>query len=45
VVEIAATLDVLIVATVLGLLTRRIRERTGSTAVGDLNALRERSQP
>ena len=42
IVEITVALDVLIVAVVLGLLTRRILERTGSTAVGKLTALKER---
>jgi hydrogenase-4 component E len=41
IVEIAVALDVVIVAVVLGLLTRRIHERTGSTVVADLSSLKE----
>jgi hydrogenase-4 component E len=39
--ELAAAFDVVIVALVMGLLTRRIRERTGTTAVGRMAALKE----
>lgn len=39
--EIAAAFDVLIVTLVIGLLTRRIHDRVGSTSVGLLAALRE----
>ena len=41
IVEIAAALDVVIVAVVLGLLTRRIHEQTGTTVVANLRALKE----
>ncbi len=41
IVEIAATLDVVMVAVVLGLLTRRIHKNTGTTSVGNLTSLRE----
>jgi hydrogenase-4 component E len=40
--ELAAAIDVPIVALVIGLLARRIHARTGTTAVGRLAALRER---
>ena len=40
--ELAAAIDVPIVVLVIGLLARRIRARTGMTAVGRLAALRER---
>jgi len=39
--ELAAAVDVPVVALVVGLLTRQIHTRTGSTAVGRLAALRE----
>jgi len=39
--ELAAAFDVLIIALVTGLLTRRIRERAGTTAVGRMAALKE----
>lgn len=39
--ELAAAVDVPVVALVVGLLTRRIHERLGTTAVGRLSALRE----
>jgi len=39
--ELAAAFDVLIIALVMGLLTRKIHERVGTTAVGDMTALRE----
>jgi len=39
IVEVAVSVDVLMIAAVLGLLTRRIHDRTGSTAVGDMDAL------
>ncbi len=39
--ELAAAFDVLIIALVMGLLTRKLHERTGSTAVADLTELRE----
>ncbi len=39
--ELAAAFDVLIIALVMGLLTRRIRERTGMTVVGKLASLKE----
>lgn len=39
--ELAAAFDVLIIALVMGLLTKRIRERTGMTAVGKLASLKE----
>lgn len=39
--ELAAAVDVPVVALVVGLLTRRIRARVGTTAVGRLAALRE----
>lgn len=41
IVEIAVALDILMIAVVLGLLTRRIEERTGHTNVGELDALGE----
>ena len=41
IIELAAALDVIVVAVVLGLLTRRIHERTGTTVVADLNTLKE----
>jgi hydrogenase-4 component E len=40
--ELAAAVDVPVVALVFGLLTRRIHLRLGTTAVGQLDALRER---
>ena len=40
--ELAAAVDVPVVALVVGLLTRQIYQRTGSTSVGRLAALRER---
>lgn len=40
--ELAAAVDVPVVALVVGLLTRRIHQRLGTTAVGRLAALRER---
>jgi hydrogenase-4 component E len=39
--ELAAAFDVLIIALVMGLLTRRIHERVGTTAVGRMTSLRE----
>jgi len=39
--ELAAAFDVLIIALVMGLLTRRIHEYIGTTAVGDMTSLRE----
>ncbi len=39
--ELAAAFDVLIIALVMGLLTRRIHERVGTTAVGRLASLKE----
>lgn len=39
--ELAAAFDVLIIALVMGLLTRRIHERVGTTAVGKMVSLRE----
>jgi hydrogenase-4 component E len=39
--ELAAAVDVPVVALVVGLLTRRIHQRLGTTAVGRLAALRE----
>jgi hydrogenase-4 component E len=39
--ELAAAFDVLIIALVMGLLTRRIHERMGTTAVGRMAALKE----
>ena len=39
--ELAAAFDVLIIALVMGLLTRRIHQRIGTTAVGRLASLRE----
>jgi hydrogenase-4 component E len=39
--ELAAAVDVPVVALVIGLLTRRIQARVGTTAVGSLAALRE----
>ena len=39
--ELAAAVDVPVVALVVGLLTRRIHKRLGTTAVGRLAALRE----
>jgi hydrogenase-4 component E len=39
--ELAAAFDVLIIALVMGLLTRRIHERVGTTAVGRMAALKE----
>lgn len=39
--ELAAAFDVLVIALVTGLLTRRIQERLGSTVVGELASLRE----
>ncbi|HTZ68306.1 MAG TPA: hypothetical protein VMB83_12755 [Roseiarcus sp.] len=40
--ELAAAVDVPVVALVVGLLTRRIQLRVGTTAVGSLSSLRER---
>jgi hydrogenase-4 component E len=40
--ELAAAVDVPVVALVVGLLTRRIHQRLGTTAVGSLAALREK---
>ena len=39
--ELAAAFDVLIIALVMGLLTRKIHEQTGTTTVGGMTALRE----
>ncbi len=39
--ELAAAFDVLIIGLVMGLLTRRIHKRMGSTRVGDMAALKE----
>lgn len=39
--EISAAIDVPVMALIIGLLVRRIRKRVGSTAVGELTALRE----
>lgn len=39
--EVAAAFDVLIIATVMGILARKIYERAGTTAVGEMNHLRE----
>ncbi|HYA40106.1 MAG TPA: hypothetical protein VEF34_02285 [Syntrophobacteraceae bacterium] len=39
--ELAAAFDVLIIALVMGLLTRRIHEYIGTTAVGEMTSLRE----
>ena len=39
--ELAAAFDVLIIALVMGLLTKRIHERVGTTAVGKMAALKE----
>ena len=39
--ELAAAFDVLIIAVVMGLLTRRIHERVGTTDVGRMTSLRE----
>jgi hydrogenase-4 component E len=39
--ELAAAFDVLIIALVMGLLTRMIHERIGTTAVGEMTVLRE----
>jgi len=39
--ELAAAFDVLIIAIVMGLLTRRIHERVGTTAVGRMTSLKE----
>jgi hydrogenase-4 membrane subunit HyfE len=39
--ELAAAVDVPVVALVVGMLTRRIQARVGTTAVGRLSALRE----
>jgi len=39
--ELAAAFDVLIIALVMGLLTRRIHERVGTTAVGRMASLKE----
>jgi hydrogenase-4 component E len=39
--ELAAAFDVLIIALVMGLLTRKIHERFGTTAVGQMTSLRE----
>jgi hydrogenase-4 membrane subunit HyfE len=39
--ELAVAFDVLILAFVVGILTRTVHERTGTTAVGNLAKLRE----
>ncbi len=39
--ELAAAFDVLIIALVMGLLTRKIHEKIGTTSVGEMTALRE----
>ena len=39
--ELAAAFDVLIIALVMGLLTRKIHEYIGTTAVGEMTSLRE----
>jgi hydrogenase-4 component E len=39
--ELAAAFDVLVIALVMGLLTRKLQERAGSTSVADLTDLRE----
>ena len=39
--ELAAAFDVLIIALVMGLLTRKIHEHIGTTAVGEMTSLRE----
>jgi hydrogenase-4 component E len=39
--ELAAAFDVLIIALVMGLLTRKIHETLGTTAVGEMTSLRE----
>ena len=39
--ELAAAFDVLVIALVMGLLTRKLHEQAGSTAVSDLTDLRE----
>jgi hydrogenase-4 component E len=39
--ELAAAVDVPVVALVVGLLTRQIHQRLGTTSVGHLSALRE----
>jgi hydrogenase-4 component E len=39
--ELAAAFDVLIIAVVMGLLTRRIHERVGTTDVGRMTSLKE----
>jgi len=39
--ELAAAFDVLIIALVMGLLTRRIHERLGTTVVGEMASLKE----
>jgi hydrogenase-4 component E len=39
--ELAAAFDVLIIALVMGLLTRKIQEAMGTTAVGEMTSLRE----
>jgi hydrogenase-4 component E len=39
--ELAAAFDVIIIAVVLGLLTKKIHERVGHTTVGDLTELKE----
>lgn len=41
--ELAAALDLLVIATVLGVLTRAIRERVGTTQVAELALLHERA--
>ena len=41
--ELAASFDMLIIALVMGLLTKKIHERVGTTSVGDLAALKEDS--
>lgn len=42
--ELAVAFDVLVLAFVVGILTRAVHERTGTTSVGDLTNLREESR-
>jgi hydrogenase-4 component E len=42
--ELAASFDMLIIALVMGLLTKKIHERVGTTSVGELAALKEGSE-
>ena len=42
--ELAASFDVLIIALVMGLLTKKIHERVGTTSVGELATLKEDSE-